>query len=180
MTKDIAQKVSLIKAHEEDHPVIQNMARFYVYDMSRFCGHLPGWECPDDGLFECFDLKDYFTHPNHAFFIMVGKEKAGFAFINKIGSTLDVDWNVGDFFILAKFQKSGIGQEIAETIFQKYPGIWEVASIPENSRALYFWRKVVSSYTNGKFSEEEKIVTHPEPHPMIILRFESGIEWKKC
>lgn len=167
-------KARLIKAQKTDYPVIQNMARFYVYDMSRHCGSLPGWECPENGLFECVDLKSYFEDESRgAFFIMVGNEKAGFALINKVGSMPNVDWNMGEFFILAKFQKTGIGQAIAQEIFDKFSGIWEVASIPENTRALSFWRKVVQHYTNGAFSEKRKIVPHPEPHPMVILRFKS-------
>jgi hypothetical protein len=34
----------LIVATEPDRETIQNMARFYVYDMSRHCGELEGWE----------------------------------------------------------------------------------------------------------------------------------------
>jgi hypothetical protein len=50
----------LVKATIENYPVIQNMARFYVYDMSRYCSHIPTWECPESGLYECIDLKIYF------------------------------------------------------------------------------------------------------------------------
>jgi hypothetical protein len=57
------QEAHLVQAIINDHPTVQNMARFYVYDMSRSCGHLPDWECPDDGLFACVDLKSYFTKP---------------------------------------------------------------------------------------------------------------------
>ena len=46
----IVHMPTLIKVAMSDHPVIQNMACFYVYDMPRHCGNLPGWECPDDGL----------------------------------------------------------------------------------------------------------------------------------
>jgi predicted acetyltransferase len=167
---------TLVKATLSDHRVIQNMARFYVYDMSRYCGHSPGWECPDDGLFECVDLKNYFTDiENHAFFIKVGPEIAGFVLINKVGSSADVDWNMGEFFVLAKFQKSGIGQHIAKEVFNRFDGVWEVASIPENTRALMFWKKTVGEYTKDDFSEEQKVVQHPEPHPMVILRFESEV-----
>lgn len=32
--------ITLIKASLSDYPTIQNMARFYVYDMSRYCGFI--------------------------------------------------------------------------------------------------------------------------------------------
>ena len=164
----------LQEAKLSDYPTIQNMARFYVYDMSRYCGHLPGWECPADGLFENFDLKSYFTEAhNHAFFIKVGDEIAGFALINKMGSSADVDWNMGEFFVLAKFQASGIGRNIAEEVFDRFSGIWEVATIPENTGALRFWKKMVGQYSKGVFTEEQKTIQYPEPHQMVVLRFNS-------
>jgi predicted acetyltransferase len=166
------KRALLIKATIKDYPTIQNMVRFYVYDMSRYCGHLPDWECPDDGLFECVDLENYFIDSDrYAFFIKINTDIAGFVLINKVGSTKDVDWNMGEFFVLAKFQNAGIGKQIAEDIFNRLPGIWEVASIPENTRALCFWRKAIAEYSQGQFSENRKMVTHPGPHPMIILRF---------
>lgn len=36
----------MVPATLADYPALQNLARFYVYDMSRYCGDLPGWECP--------------------------------------------------------------------------------------------------------------------------------------
>lgn len=156
-----------------DHPIIQNMARFYVYDMSRYCGFLPGWECPDDGLFECVDLKSYFTEPNHAYLIKVGDELAGFALINQLGSTQDVDWNMGEFFVLAKFQGHGIGQQIAQDLFARHVGIWEVSAIPENLHAIRFWRRVLGTHRPNNYVEENKVLSHPEPHPMLMWRFSS-------
>jgi predicted acetyltransferase len=171
---------TLVKATIDDYPVIQNMARFYVYDMSRYCGRMPSrhdWSCPPEGLFECVDLKPYFIEPDrHGFYIKVGGEKAGFALINKKGSTPDVDWNVGEFFILAKFQSTGIGKQAAERLFEKFPGVWETAVMLENTGAYPFWSKVVASYTGGSFTEEKKLVPDPEPHEMIIFRFESPLK----
>ena len=57
-------KFKIIPATLDDYPIIQNMARFYVYDMSRYCGSLPNWECPENGLYECIDLKNYFEDPS--------------------------------------------------------------------------------------------------------------------
>lgn len=165
----------LVIATDNDREMIQNMGRFYVYDMSRYCGSLPGWEFPSNGLYECFDLTIYWQDPNrHPFLIKVDQEIAGFALINKIGSTPDVDWNMGEFFVAAKFQGKGIGCEIAEQIFNQFPGIWEVMQMPENQGAIDFWEKVVSKYTNGIFQKQQKIISQPKPHPMIVLTFRSS------
>lgn len=39
-------KIILNKANKEDKDTIQNLGRFYVYEMSRYCGFLPTWEIP--------------------------------------------------------------------------------------------------------------------------------------
>lgn len=162
----------LQEAKINDYPTIQNMARFYVYDMSRYCGEEPGWECPDDGLFENFDLKPYFTNSDcHAFFIMVGDEKAGFAMINKAGSVPEVDWNMGDFFVLAKFQGKGIAEQAAKLVFERFKGCFEVATMPLNTKAHRFWLRVISSVTGQACQSEEKIIQKPKPHPMVVIRF---------
>ncbi|MBN8827165.1 MAG: GNAT family N-acetyltransferase [Sphingobacteriia bacterium] len=162
----------LIPANLDSYELIQNMARFYVYDISRYCGFLPGWELPTNGLYECFDLKNYLTDSDrYAFIIKINNEKAGFILLNKIGSTSEVDWNIGEFFILAKFQGLGIGKKIAFEIFNKFKGKWEVAVIPENKPALQFWRKIIFDYTNNNFSESRKTVEYPIPHPMLIFSF---------
>lgn len=169
----------IIKATMADYPVIQNMARFYVYDMSRFCGqHFGGWECPEDGLFECVELKKYFNAKDkHAFIVKMDKELVGFVLINKLIIMPEVNWNMGEFFILAKFQRSGVGAFIAKQIFDQFSGEWSVGAITHNTRALNFWRKTIGNYTQGNFyevektSEELKTAECPKPYPMIILRF---------
>src|SRR6478672_6815823 len=92
----------LIPSSQGDQQTIQNMARFYVYDMLRYCGEESGWEIPEDGLYECRDLSRYFNEKDRfPFLIRVQQELAGFALINKVGTSSDVDWNIGEFFILA-------------------------------------------------------------------------------
>jgi len=167
-------KITLCKATKDDKNTIQNLGRFYVYDMSRHCGYLPGWETPPDGLFECVDLSSYCEDPGkHAFLVKVDKELAGFVLINKTGTTPDVDWNIGEFFIVSKFQGSGVGSYVAKQIFNQFPGIWETSQIPENTAAIDFWLKVVSEYSRGEFENNLKTILKPTPHPMIVLRFRS-------
>lgn len=167
-------KIILEKASKEDKTIIQNLGRFYVYEMSRYCGFLPSWEVPSNGLFECIDLSSYFEKPDrHAFLIKVDDELAGFVLINKVGSTPDVDWNIGEFFIVSKFQGKGVGRHVAKQVFNQFPGVWETSQIPENKAAIEFWDKVVSRYSNGQFEKTLKTVSEPKPHPMIILKFTS-------
>lgn len=166
--------ITLCKATKEDKGTIQNLGRFYVYEMSRYCGFLPTWETPLNGLFECIDLSSYTEKPDrHAFLIKVDGELAGFVLINKVGSSPDVDWNIGEFFVISKFQGKDVGRHVAEQIFNQFPGVWETTQIPENKAAIDFWEKVVTHYTNGKFEKSCKTIAEPKPHPMIVLKFTS-------
>ena len=132
--------IKLISASLSDYPLIQNMARFYVYDLSRECGFIsPDWAIPADGLYESFDFKEYFQDVDkQAYLIKVDEEIAGFALLNQAGLFSDTYWNMGEFFILAKFQGKGIGMDVAQRIWNKHPGSWEVSVIPENKNAANF------------------------------------------
>lgn len=161
---------TLIKATLADYPIIQNMARFYVYDLSRTCGKSPGWECPEDGLFESFDFKAYFEEPDrHAFLIRINTEISGFVLINKIGTSVDIDWNMGEFFILAKFQGQSIGTQVAMQVWDKFPGNWEISVIPENQGALAFWRRVITQYTQGHYFEDIRSIDYDPHQPQRVV-----------
>jgi predicted acetyltransferase len=140
------KNVTLLKATSKDKTTIQNLGRFYVYEMARFCGFLPGWETPSNGLFGCRSLRSYCDKPNrHAFLIKVGDELAGFVLVNKIGSKSDVDWNIGEFFVVSKFQGKGVGRSAAEQIFKLFLGKWETSQMPENKAAIDFWENACIS-----------------------------------
>ena len=163
MVKKLPLKPRLVPATLADYPLLQNMVAFYEYEMSPYCDFSPDW------------LKSYFEETDrHAFIIKVGQENAGFALINKVGTTPDIDWNVGEFFILAKFQGQSTGLQSALQILDQFSGIWEITVIPENKGALSFWRKVLTRYTGGHFSEEIKMVDYDPYNPKrIIFRFNS-------
>lgn len=78
-------------------------------------------------------------------------------------------------FILARFQRQGIGRLVAHDLWNTYPGRWEVSILPENKDGLSFWRKTISVYTDGKYSEVLKIDYDPYQPNRIILNFETKI-----
>ena len=170
-------RVKLCKATLTDYPLIQNMARFYVYDMSRFCGFISDdWACPVDGLYESDDFKNYFIDETRkAFLVKIEDELAGFVLLNKIGTLPETEWNMGEFFIIAKFQGKGIAREVVNQIWKSYPGKWEVSVIPENKHALNFWRKTINHFTNGNYKEEIKKVDYDKHQPKrYILNFDTN------
>ena len=172
----VVLKPKIIPATLKDYPTIQNMARFYVYDLSRDCGFISGeWELPANGLYESFDFKSYFQDDTKkAFLIKVEKELAGFALIDQCKINPKTNWNIGEFFILAKFQGKGIGKEIAHQLWQKHPGLWEVAVIPENKSGARFWKKTINDFTAGDYSRRIKNVQYDKHQPKrIIFSFDS-------
>jgi predicted acetyltransferase len=163
--------ISVIKATLDDYPCIQNMARFYVYDLSRECGSISSdWAIPEDGLYESFDFKNYFIAPSKkAYLVKVHDEIAGFVLLDQATKNPINNWNMGEFFIIAKFQGQGIAHQVAKEIWTMHPGKWEVSVIPNNKSALKFWERAISDFTSGVFNRQIKEVIYDEHCPQRII-----------
>ena len=164
-------EVKILMASIEDYDVVQNMAKFYAYDLSRWCGFISSdWEFPDDGMYQSFDTKIYFTDDEKsAYLVKVGAELAGFVLLNRESVMNHKYNNVGEFFITAKFQGTGLGELVAHNVFNRYKGGWEVAVIPENYPAQKFWQKTISNFTKGLFKKEISIVDYDEHQPERVI-----------
>ena len=101
----------LTPASLQDLPVAQNLAAFYIYDMSEFLG----WPCPESGLFGGCDefFEDWQAEKNHPYLVRCGGELAGFAGVK---ATEDGHC-VQEFFILRKFRRHGVGRQVAVGLF---------------------------------------------------------------
>lgn len=168
--------ITLLEATSVHYPCIQNMARFYVYDLSRECGSLSSdWAMPKEGLYESIDFKSYFEEPERkAYLIKVYDEIGGFVLLNHKTEDPKNNWNMGEFFIIAKFQRQGIASRVARKVWEMHPGTWEVSVIPQNKLALSFWEKVIHAFTAGDFNQSVKDITYDEDCPRrIIFSFET-------
>ena len=163
--------LEIIPSTIKDYPVIQNMARFYVYDMSRSCGFISEeWNIPADGLYECFDFRSYFEDSSRKPYIIKCKDElVGFVLINKVTTNPTTDYNMGEFFILAKFQGKNIGNEVANRIWNLHQGKWEVSVIPENKPAYSFWKKIISKATSNNYQEQIKQIDYDINQPKRII-----------
>jgi predicted acetyltransferase len=59
------------------------------------------------------------------------------------------------FFILKRYRRTELGTILARHVFESHPGPWEVGQMPRNLAAQAFWRKVIASLTDGRFTEVE-------------------------
>ncbi len=163
---------------KESH-ILQNMARFYVYDLSKECGLEDfEWALPEDGLYKISDLSNYIHDADRqAYFIFVGSERAGFILLNKATVDPETNWNVGEFFILRRFQGKGIGRKSLELLWQYHPGTWEVSVIPENKCAYAFWKRVISELGQGVSEQEANIsLQDGSQAKRILFQFHNSVE----
>lgn len=159
---------------DDDYLIIQNMGRFYVYDMSEYIKD-EDWAIPENGLYECIDFKKYWQENAHPFLIRYNQELAGFVIVDKKGADPNTDFNMAQFFILRRFKGQGVGKQIAKLCFDQFKGAWEVMVIPNNTGAYQFWKHTIKEYTADKFTESKEIVAHLSQSEKVIFRFTSEI-----
>jgi predicted acetyltransferase len=148
--------VHVIEAGEDVKSVVMNLGLYYTYDFTEFLG----FRCPDSGLFRTDIWEKYWTDPDRwAFLVKVDGELAGFVLVGPDGTQPDSQYDVGEFFIMRRLRRRGIGQKAAFDVFDRFRGRWEVRTIVQNEPALAFWRKVVHRYTGGNCHQLPEPVT---------------------
>jgi predicted acetyltransferase len=141
----------------EDKIVLQNLIQLYRYDSSEFDGHV----LTQHGSY----LYKYLDHQwtegyRRPLIVKVDGEIAGFVFVNlgvpkeyvKVSNATKTNV-ISDFFIMRKFRRKGYGLQTAFSIFDKFPGAWEIRQTKTNIPANSFWKKLIHEYTNGFYKE---------------------------
>lgn len=155
--------LQILAAKPEDYAVVRNLVSYYIHDFSEYMG----WDCPESGLFGgCDELPQYwgkapddpqFRWPadwvGYPFILQVDGKLAGFALLRKLGDAAPPTYEVGEFFVLRKFRRQGVGGAVARQLFDRFRGEWVVKQMYENDAARAFWRKVVADYTGGGYEE---------------------------
>jgi predicted acetyltransferase len=141
---------TLRKATEPDFLLISNLVPYYVYDMSGDMGWSPNSEGRYGG---CDNLAEYWEKPDHdPYIIMVDGMVGGFALVRPYPAD-PARTEIGEFFVLRKYQGHGVGAASAFWLFDAYAGKWLVRVLDANARARRFWEKVIAAYTHGRFTK---------------------------
>lgn len=152
-------------ATPDEKGVLQNIDQFYLYEFSRF---MPSYyKLGDDGLFYDEDYSPYWDSEDKTpYLILHGEEKAGFALVEDRGDARIL----AQFFVLYKFQGSGVARTAALAVFGKHPGNWIVHSLLANPKSEGFWPKVIGEASAGHFSVE---LQEPK-HTHHVYRFKTS------
>lgn len=137
--------IELLPAAAEQQPVLANLLELYAHDFSEFLEI----ELGEDGRFGYEPLPQYWLDPNrHPFLVRVKGNLAGFVLVKK-GSVFSDDpdlWDVAEFFVARRYRRRGIGSEIANAVWRRFPGRWEVRVMESNHSARQFWERAISEY----------------------------------
>ena len=136
--------------------VVRNLFALYVHDMSEFVS----LDVDDEGKFAIpHSLASYWEGPDasqrHPFLIRADGKLAGFALVRRIDAD-GAAYDMGEFFVLRKYRRSGLGRQVAYGLFDRFAGAWEVRELPSNMPAQTFWRRIIADYTNGAFTETQE------------------------
>ena len=138
-------KVEIIPALKEQEPILANLLELYAHDFSEFIDLKLG----ADGRFGYKHLPLYWKESKrYPFLIMVNGHLAGFVFVRK-GSAITNDtdvWDMAEFFIVRGYRRVGIGTRVANEVWEKFPGRWEVRVRERNQKAMKFWARAISEF----------------------------------
>jgi len=136
-------------AQAVDRLPLRRMLELYQHDLSDL------WDQDLDAHGEYgYALDRYWDSEGyHAFVATADDRYAGFALVNPAVRIGTEGWWMDQFFILKKYRRRGLGEEVARSVFAALPGRWEVGQMPTNHAAQAFWRQVIGRSTNGRFKE---------------------------
>jgi predicted acetyltransferase len=92
--------------------------------------------------------------------ILKGSEPVGFALVSRpriaaAGET-SANYHMSEFFVRRPYRRVGIGRNAATLIFDRFAGHWEIVEYLRNPGAVTFWRRVLTLYTKGLFTEHSR------------------------
>jgi predicted acetyltransferase len=140
----------LEKVQAKDKSVLRRLVELYLYDFSEY----DQADVNEHGLYEYEYIDNYWTEPGrHAFFFRVDEKLAGFGLVREIQEENRTVHSLAEFFVMRKYRRQKAGSHFAGMLFDLLPGWWHVAQEEANLPSRAFWRKVITEYTGGQYSE---------------------------
>jgi predicted acetyltransferase len=137
-----------------ERAAVRRLVQLYIYDLGG-----DRWGVEPDGTFAPADWHRRFwaRRGAHHFVIRVDGRLAGFALVRERAGFAGAGVReIGEFFVLRKYRRLGVGTRAARELFERFPGRWEVAVLVWNVAALPFWRRVIAESAAGEVVERRR------------------------
>ncbi len=144
-------QVTLQLMKEEEKSLLVRLMELYLYEFTAYSGE----DINEYGCYGYSHIDDYWNEAGRfPYLIRVDGKIAGFALVCP-----HCDYReekeaqaVGEFFVMLKYRRKGVGSQAAVQLFDRHPGLWEVCYWQNNRPASVFWKNVVEAYTDGHYS----------------------------
>ena len=138
-----------IQSHERE--TLRNIWEKYDYEFSQFDHR----DVDEFGLYGDKDLAYYWSKETKwLYFILVDAKIAGFAAVTNLPIVEDTktDFQIGEFFVLFKYRRLGVGKAAFFQLLALHPGQHQLVRHPQNTLSVHFWNHVVAAYTKGHYT----------------------------
>jgi predicted acetyltransferase len=128
--------VELVRAGEDEKAVVRRLLELNAHDFSEIDGRDLGPHAEYG-----YRFLDHYWLPGedrHAFIIRVDGAIGGCVLVRA-----GAPHRFGEFFVVRKYRRSGVGTSVARMVFEMFPGEWLVQEVAGNEAAVAFWRRAI-------------------------------------
>lgn len=147
-------EVEVRSAKQRESPILESLLQLYLHDFSEF----EDIEIGTDGRYRYPYLAHYWEDPTrYPFLIRVEGHLAGFALLRLESDPMTGQqaMDVAEFFILRPYRRRGVGAQVAQRLWDLFPGQWHIRVLNSNKPGYAFWKETIGTYTNNRFSEAQ-------------------------
>jgi predicted acetyltransferase len=141
-----------------EREILNNLWEKYDYEFSQYDKR----DVNELGLYGCKDFDYYWKQERKwMYFVIVNGKIAGFVMLTDLPElgNREIDWTLGEFFIMYKYRRLGIGRQVFIEVLNKHKGRFYLRRHPKNIASMHFWDNVINEYTRGQY---ELVKSHPE------------------
>lgn len=160
--------LSVVRAHEDERLVLEQLWTMFRHDMSAFSGALPN----EHGRFRQERLDAALSDPAWAAYLLhIGHAPVGLA----VARALDADEHViSSFFLVHGARRCGHGRTAVRLVTAQHPGRWAVAFQDVNTVAARFWTAVTREIDPHAWVEHRGVPGRPDLPADAWAHFTTG------
>lgn len=150
--------VTVVPVLEGDKPVVRRLLELNSHDFSE----VDGRDLGPHGEYG-YPYLDHYWIPGenrHPFLIDVDGQIGGCALV-RAGEPHEF----GEFFVVRKYRRRGVGVLAARAVFAQFSGAWFVHEVSGNDAAVNFWRRAIPVAFDETTDEHGTTQTFLAPHP---------------